>query len=1435
MLQKLQLLLLLMFFTFVLKGQIVQISKISGESTSSVCLGQKVYVAYTKTGIYNQDNSFKIQLRPAYSNTWIDVSTKDSSGYLVGTLPSNVHNISNGYSNYASFRIVSSSPEGSSDIESYVNIYLPADIELLNLSKKTLLSYEPVSLSVKYGGTLPIKILTSDSMSVEVLSGDNNIYNTLVSITKSGSYSVINASNVCGIGKSSGKVDITVVETGLKILGYTQEQICKNNKIELKVQKIGKWSTENKFKIRLVKEDDRSKFYELDATEKDDIITATIGTDVLKGNYIIKVISDNSIETDYFVKPLGIHDETSVELVTESTSMKYGATQMLSVVAKGYGIQSIELSDGQIYDTYFSSNDSQTINFYVSPSVSTQYFIKSYTSLCGNSTGKNKMLLTINEGIKTGTLKYGQYCEGASCEVTFSTNVSIPVGNTVKVRLRNSFFEYKDVEGKVVRENVASFIVPSNFVVNTMTNNEVYASVSTENLTSTNFSPNYISIILTPSASIVDAFSSVNINVEQPQALYLHSTLTGGSPYEIVFNDSLVHRFESFSNEMVSYATLEPFVLKSGKVFITSVKNMCGTSYPPTSEYKNIKMQSDEYAIRIDSKKQLTVEVCAGAKLDLSILTKGKYKEDNQFLVEIFGRTVNGYSELGTISVGEGQVLIPENLPSGVYNLRVSSSNPVTKSNLLILTVNALPTAKLYTYKTTPVNSGETVTVMLETSGDGTQTITYNDGTVETSYGTSPVKWKKLFNTTTFGIKSISNGCGVGTVLSKDFTIRVMPYAINNQIAINSVENIQCLTDKILVPFELKGKVPLGETFSIQISESSDTVYTTLQSGITVSPAHVSLPSNFSSGKYNIRIVNKDKSIKSEESTISYHTVPSMTMQLSDGKSEIEMSEGKPILLTTKTDRVSPSLMSGKYTIVDDNNIRNLGTFYNNYFEEYKYPTESTTYRLSSVVNDCGLGTASGSVKVLIKPILSMNVKGFSNGNSISACIDTPLDVDLSSKGTFGNNNLFKVFAIDENNTKIELLSTSKNDIYKITFGNKFKKGVYRLQLESTNPILSKEISIISLTTKLDITLTGSSTINPEFQGLLFLRKNNDTYLPENTSFYEIINYEMTNGQTGSVEVNYANPLPLVYVTLNKTEIYTLKSVSNACGVGKASGSATITVNPYSEKQVYTFNLTNSTLCAGTDFYVSFSIQGTFSASNKFTIQLSDDVGNNFKNLETTGTLSPLKAKLPTGLLPNIGYKIRVVASDPNTTTTTTTFPITILEGITARFDSSSYYFNENKPVSIGIKLTGTPPFTFAIGSDEVNAKSITVNTNDYVLTINPTANTVYRLFSVNNNVCGTGTVLSPSTVRIELITGTDELGKMGINLFPNPASDVLNIESNDKELDVQLIDFVGKIVQEQTLRGVQKQVDLSRIPSGTYFLHIQKEGRKATFKVLKQ
>ena len=757
-------------------------------------------------------------------------------------------------------------------------------------------------------------------------------------------------------------------------------------------------------------------------------------------------------------------------------------------------------------------------------------------------------------------------------------------------------------------------------------------------------------------------------------------------------------------------------------------------------------------------------------------------------------------------------------------------------SNLYKVLVKTLPTAEYSTYYSSTVSYGENVYTYLNLKGGGTQTVIFNDGTKGEYWtyqydGTNNFSnQKKMTKTTTFGIKSVTNVCGVGKVLSKDFTINVIPYTIQNKVSYNNYT--QCSANNLIVPFLIIGQKPSNLSLSVQISNSTDTTYTTLKSGITESPAIVSLPSNFKQGTYNIRLISNDNSIKSDVSNVALVSTPNISLQLYDGSTSTEIQAGSTVTLYSNSSANS-SNPGGilRYIISDDKNYKTLGKSGYNSFQENRSPLATTTYKLIAVANDCGVGNASGSVKVTVKPVLNMN---FTSGGLANICAGTSEQITLNSYGTFEADNVFKVYLIDENNVKKEVLNTKKNGNYTLSFGSDLSKGVYKIQMESSNPYQLKEMYNLSLTTKADVSILGGSIVNPGEYAYLVL-KNNDTFKPKaNTYFRETVAYELSNGTTGFVEFNNPYIQSSIYIYPSKTETYTLKSVRNACGLGKVSGSATITVNPLSNKQINIYDY-YSNFCAGSIFNVYFFTVGSFSASNKFTVQLSDATGSNFKNIETTGAESPLKVKIPLDLIPSAGYNFRVIASDSNATSTTNKLPLTAYAGITARFDSSSYYFNENKAVSIGIKFTGTPPFIFTLGSDEVSAKPFTSTVNDYTLTINPTANTAYRLFSVNNNVCGAGTILSPSTVRIELITGTDELGKMGINLFPNPTSDVLNIESNDKELDVQLIDFVGKVVHEQTLRGQQKQVDLSKIPSGTYFLHIQKEGRKATFKVLKQ
>jgi hypothetical protein len=91
---------------------------------------------------------------------------------------------------------------------------------------------------------------------------------------------------------------------------------------------------------------------------------------------------------------------------------------------------------------------------------------------------------------------------------------------------------------------------------------------------------------------------------------------------------------------------------------------------------------------------------------------------------------------------------------------------------------------------------------------------------------------------------------------------------------------------------------------------------------------------------------------------------------------------------------------------------------------------------------------------------------------------------------------------------------------------------------------------------------------------------------------------------------------------------------------------ATITTSPVSPL----------TYCAGNSANVSFSISGTFNAGNTFTAQLSDAAGS-FSNPTSIGTLSginagTISATIPSGSPAGVGYRIRVVSSDPAVTGT---------------------------------------------------------------------------------------------------------------------------------------------------------------------------------------
>ncbi len=112
------------------------------------------------------------------------------------------------------------------------------------------------------------------------------------------------------------------------------------------------------------------------------------------------------------------------------------------------------------------------------------------------------------------------------------------------------------------------------------------------------------------------------------------------------------------------------------------------------------------------------------------------------------------------------------------------------------------------------------------------------------------------------------------------------------------------------------------------------------------------------------------------------------------------------------------------------------------------------------------------------------------------------------------------------------------------------------------------------------------------------------------------------------------------------------------------SGSGSAVTNPcsnltYGEAEDYKLNVSTvlpasittgtvatTPVCAGQTISVSFTT--TNLSSNSYVVQLSDANGNNFTNLSTTGTSSPLVATIPFGTATGSGYKVRVNSLSPS-------------------------------------------------------------------------------------------------------------------------------------------------------------------------------------------
>nr|WP_321485454.1 T9SS type A sorting domain-containing protein [uncultured Draconibacterium sp.] len=82
-----------------------------------------------------------------------------------------------------------------------------------------------------------------------------------------------------------------------------------------------------------------------------------------------------------------------------------------------------------------------------------------------------------------------------------------------------------------------------------------------------------------------------------------------------------------------------------------------------------------------------------------------------------------------------------------------------------------------------------------------------------------------------------------------------------------------------------------------------------------------------------------------------------------------------------------------------------------------------------------------------------------------------------------------------------------------------------------------------------------------------------------------------------------------------------------------------------------------------------------------------------------------------------------------------------------------------------------------------------------------------------------------------------DEFTKKDIIAFPNPTTGLINLKIREIGVDanIQLFDLIGNKLMEKSAESDVEQIDLKNFSSGVYFLHITKDMKKKTIKIVKQ
>jgi hypothetical protein len=307
-----------------------------------------------------------------------------------------------------------------------------------------------------------------------------------------------------------------------------------------------------------------------------------------------------------------------------------------------------------------------------------------------------------------------------------------------------------------------------------------------------------------------------------------------------------------------------------------------------------------------------------------------------------------------------------------------------------------------------------------------------------------------------------------------------------------------------------------------------------------------------------------------------------------------------------------------------------------------------------------------------------------------------------------------------------------------------------------TYDVTSDATVSFSVTSLAIVSRVSSATGSPSVSVQYSINGGAKTVIGSYTPTTTATTYTITPGTAISVG---ANQTLNIFIIPN-----TLTAAGTTCRVENNS-SITLTTTPTSSNTITTNTaLVGSPFCVsgstGASVSVPFTSVGTFNAGNVYTAQLSNAAGS-FASPVSIGTVTStlntdvILATIPAGTAAGVGYRIRVVSSNPVVTGSDNTVNLTVNNAITITVQPPNRVITDGNNTTFTVTATGTTPTyqwqvdTTGTGTSFVDltngAPYSTVTTNTLNITAAPITFNGYLYRCVVSGAAPCGSVTSNS------------------------------------------------------------------------------------------